>query len=187
MFCIVPFKIYIFAIQNLLIMRSILFFCLLIPLGIQAQSYSNIIYDELETEQGINSFTFSKLMLDAIDMTTEGEDGTVHHITGDLHKVKFINATDGGDTEFYLYKKLHRFFIESDYEPIDFEQENEDNVELYIERKGKHITEVHIIMKELGEGSLISFYGKLKAEELCSISEALNIDACKHLKHITAK
>lgn len=109
-------------------MRSIYFFCLLIPLGIQAQSYSNIIYDKLESEQGINSFTFSKMMLDAIDMTTEDDDGTLHRITGDLHKVKFLNVSEGGGAEFYLYEKLHRFFSKSKYKLIDIEENNEDDV-----------------------------------------------------------
>ena len=71
-------------------MKKILYLFLLAPVLLVAQNTSLEIHNSVENEEGVNSFTFSKMMLDAIDMTTEDEDGSIQHITGDLHKVKFL-------------------------------------------------------------------------------------------------
>ena len=75
-------------------MKKILYLFLLAPLCLVAQNTSLEIHTSFESLEGVNSFTFSKMMLDAIGMTTENEDGSVQHITGDLHKVKFLNFNE---------------------------------------------------------------------------------------------
>jgi len=163
-------------------MKKLLCLCLILPLFVSAQSHSNKIYFEFEDTEGTNTFSFSKMMLDAIDITTEDDDGTLHHVTGDLHKVKFLNFSEEANIK--SYSKLNQLFENSKYTMVDFENEDVEGVKIYIEKKGRHISEVHLLLDGFGEGSLVSLYGKLKAKELCAISEALNLNACKHLKHV---
>ena len=146
-----------------------------------AQNTSTEIYNSFENTEGVNSFSFSKMMLDAIDITTEDEDGSIQQIKGDLHKVKFLNFNENASNN---YKKLNRLFGDSNYKLVDLENSDTEGIIVYIARKGKHISEIHLLIEDFGEGSLISIYGELKAKELCAISSALNINACRHLQYI---
>jgi len=146
-----------------------------------AQNTSTEIYNSFENTEGVNSFSFSKMMLDAIDITTEDEDGSIQQIKGDLHKVKFLNFNENASNN---YKKLNRLFGDSNYKLVDLENSDTEGIIVYIARKGKHISEIHLLIEDFGEGSLISIYGDLKAEELCAISSALNLNACTHLQYI---
>ena len=166
-------------------MKKILYLILLAPLLLVAQNSSLEIHNSFENEEGVNSFTFSKMMLDAIDMTTENEDGSIQHIRGDLHKVKFLNFNEDIADSTNNFKKLNRLFDKSSYQLIDLEDEDTEGVKIYIEKKGKYINEIHLLLEDIGEGSLISIYGKLKSDELCAISKALNMNACNHFKYIT--
>ena len=74
------------------------------------------IYSEFEDTEGTNTFSFTKMMLDAIDITTEDDDGTLHHITGDLHKVKFLNFSEEANIK--SYSKLNQLFENSKYTMI---------------------------------------------------------------------
>ena len=161
-------------------MKKFIYLVLFVPSLVLAQKSSQEIHERFENEKGVNSITFSKMMLDAIDMTSESDDGTVHHLTGDLHKVKFLNFNE--DANLNSFEKLNSLFINSKYEIVDLD--DSEGVTVYIARKGKRILEIHLLLNDIGEGSLVSIYGKLKAEELCTISSALQINACKHLKHI---
>ena len=161
-------------------MKKFIYLVLLVPTLVLAQKSSQEIHERFENENGVNSFTFSKMMLDAIDMTSESDDGSVHHLTGDLHKVKFLNFNE--DASQNSFEKLNSLFINSKYEIVDLD--DSEGVAVYIARKGKRISEIHLLLDDVGEGSLVSIYGKLKAEELCTISSALQINACQHLKHI---
>lgn len=165
-------------------MKKILYLFLLAPLFLVAQNTSLEIHTSFESLEGVNSFTFSKMMLDAIGMTTENEDGSVQHITGDLHKVKFLNFNEDELNSPDSFKKLNKLFEKSSYKLIDLEDEDTEGVIIYIEKKGKYINEIHLILEDIGEESLISIYGKLKSEELCAISNALNMNACSHFKYI---
>ena len=162
-------------------MKKILYLLLILPLFMAAQNTSTEIYNSFENTEGVNSFSFSKMMLDAIDITTEDEDGSIQQIKGDLHKVKFLNFNENASNN---YKKLNRLFGDSNYKLVDLENSDTEGIIVYIARKGKHISEIHLLIEDFGEGSLISIYGDLKAEELCAISSALNLNACTHLQYI---
>ena len=99
-------------------MKKIVFVLLFMPIVISAQSFS---YDNYENLDGVNSFSFSKKMLDAIDITTDNEDGTQQHITGDLHRVKFLNfSKEASQTS---YENLETFFKASKYKRVNLEDE----------------------------------------------------------------
>ncbi len=162
-------------------MKTLLHLILFIPFAINAQSNSDKIYHKLQNEEDVTYLSFSKVILDAIDITTENEDGTTHHVTGDLHQIKLLYFSEN-ETEQIVsnYEKTLDFFA-SNYKEIDTD---DDSSRLFIIRKGKKIHEAHLLLKEVGKGSLISFFGKLKAHELCQVSNALNLKACKHVKNL---
>lgn len=106
-------------------MKKILNLLLILPLFIAAQNTSLEIYNSFENAEGVNSFTFSKMMLDAIDITTEDEDGSIKQITGDLHKVKFLNFNENNTNN---YKKLNRLFDNSIYKLVDLEDSDTEGI-----------------------------------------------------------
>ena len=57
---------------------------------LNAQSKSDKMYDVFENKDGISSFSFSKNMIDAINLDL-GEDGEEKSVTGDLNKIRFMS------------------------------------------------------------------------------------------------
>ena len=167
-------------------MKKLIYILLLMPFMMNAQSLSDRIYQQYESQEGISSFSFSKSMLDAIDITTEDEKGNLHQITGDLSQIKFISQSYSEELNDDFFHSVQNLFENYKYEKVDVdsEQNQKEDVKVYVQRKGKYITEIHLLAKNIGEGSLVSFYGKLVTNELCAISTALSIDACEHLNKI---
>ena len=56
---------------------------------VDAQSTSDKMYDAFSGNDGISSFSFSKSMIDAIDIDLGDEDEK--NVTGDLHQIRFMS------------------------------------------------------------------------------------------------
>lgn len=74
-------------------MKTIKFFSaaillLLFQIGF-AQSKSDKMYDAFSGKEGVSDFSFSKSMIDAIDIDL-GDDGDEKNVIGDLHQVRLI-------------------------------------------------------------------------------------------------
>jgi len=132
-----------------------------------AQNISTEIYNRFKNEESVNSFTISKMMLDPIEITTKNEGGSIQQVKDDIYKVKYLNFNENNTNN---YKKLNTLFGNSNYKLVDIEDSDSQEIIVYIARKGKHISENHLLIEEFGESSLISIYGNLKAKELCAIS-----------------
>jgi len=57
---------------------------------ISGQSKSDKMYDAFTNNDGISSFSFSKNMIDAINLDL-GEDGDEKNVTGDLNQIRFMS------------------------------------------------------------------------------------------------
>jgi len=82
----------------------------------KAQSLSDRIYQQYESQEGISSFSFSKSMLDAIDITTEDEKGNLHQITGDLSQIKFISQSYSEELNDDFFHSVQNLFENYKYE-----------------------------------------------------------------------
>ncbi len=132
------------------------------------QSKAQKIFDRYSKEPGFTYFTFSKSMIDALNMNMD-EEGK--KITGDFQECRILiyNAEKG---------KIRNFSeqVSKEFESLRYEQvhpKNEkpnDEAEFWIEGKGDRVSECHMILGSKGEehhsSLLVSFYGNFKVEDL---------------------
>lgn len=139
---------------------------LLATLLTAAQSKSDKIYDTFSGNDGITNFTFSKNMIDAIDIDLGDEDDE-QNVTGDLHKIRFLsyNPEKGSLTGNEFTKKAIAM-LPSQYNK--YEEDDDDDAEIWLLGKRKKYTECHVFTK--GEGNsnrfVVSFYGDFNVNDI---------------------
>jgi Domain of unknown function (DUF4252) len=122
------------------------------------QTKSQKIYDRYPKETGVTYFTFSKSMIDAMNLNLD-EEGK--KITGDFQEFRILiyNEEKGTLKHFSQDEKVH---------PKD--EKPNDDAEFWIEGNGKRVSECHIVIGNKGDHNnsslLISFYGNFKVEDL---------------------
>lgn len=147
---------------------------LLATLLLSAQSKSDKIYDAFEGKPGITNFTFTKNMIDAIDIDL-GDDGDERNVTGDLTKIRFLsyNPEKGQLTGDEFIKKAISI-LPGAYKKYEDEDDDSD-AEIWLLGKRKKYSECHVFVKnENGEGNrfIVSFYGDFKVEDLGGLKKA---------------
>jgi len=132
------------------------------------QSKAQKIYDRYSNEAGFTYFSFSKSMIDAMNLNLD-EEGK--KITGDFKEFKIMiyNEEKGKMKNFpgAISKELGSLHYEQVH-PKD--EKPTDDAEFWIEGDGKLVSECHIVIGNKGDSSnsamLISFYGNFKVEDL---------------------
>jgi len=162
------------------IKKSLLFLLFLIISGIaSAQSKSYKIYDSFSEMDGVSRFSFSKNMLDVvnIDLDNEGK-----KITGDLHEIRFLsyNPQKGVMNGPQFIKKAVAL-LPAVYSKIDIE-DDDDGIEAWMLGNKKKATEFHLFIKSDSPESmhfLVSFYGNFNIDDMDKLTH-IGIDLSKN-------
>lgn len=133
-----------------------------------AQSKSDKMYDAFANKDGISSFTFSKNMIDAIDLDL-GEDGEEKKVTGDLHQIRFMsyNPEKGEISGPQFLEKAIGYLPKAAYK---FEDDDPDNdAEIWLLGGKKKFQECHIFVRNEQDNQMqfvVSFYGDFTVNDL---------------------
>lgn len=134
-----------------------------------AQSKSDKMYDTFANKEGISNFSFSKNMIDAIDLDL-GENGDEKSVTGDLHQIRFMsyNPTKGefGGKEFI--KKAVGYLPKSTYKKYE-DDENDGDAEIWLMGSKRKFQECHVFINNEDNDQLrfvVSFYGDFTVNDL---------------------
>ena len=136
---------------------------------ISAQSKSDKMYSAFSSDDAITSFTFSKNMIDAIDIDL-GDDGDDKQVTGDLHQIRFMSYNpEKGDlsgTEFL--EKAKGYLPKMSYHKFEDEDEDSD-AEIWLMGGKKKFQECHVFVHNRSESQMqfvVSFYGDFTVNDL---------------------
>nr|WP_321406202.1 DUF4252 domain-containing protein [uncultured Carboxylicivirga sp.] len=153
---------------------------LTINLSINAQSRpSDRLFEKMALQKGITMLSFSKEMLDAVNMNFDNDKGDKENkVRGDLHEVKVViyKAPEAGESidfrgETLRYLPLNKFRV------IDAEEYEIDNkngtVDIRVNGSGRKIKECHILFQGETNGVLLSFFGDFKVEDVKEMAEKL--------------
>ena len=135
-------------------------------------SPSDKLFNSLSEKEGVTILSFSKSMLDFVDMDFDDSE-----ITGDLNRIKIlIYSTSDVKQPLNLrrqagkylsgrYKKVEPSDIDNDAGPDD-----DEDVDIMVLRNGNRVKECHVIVADGddadGGGVIISFFGNFKVEDL---------------------
>jgi hypothetical protein len=140
---------------------------MLATLLVVAQSKSDKIYDVFSGRDGVTNFTFSKNMIDAIDIDLGDEDDE-RNVTGDLHKIRFLSYNpEKGDLSADEFTRKAIGMLPSQYHK--FEEDEDDDAEIWLLGKKKNFSECHVFTK--GENNkglriVVSFYGDFTVNDI---------------------
>jgi hypothetical protein len=134
-----------------------------------AQSKSDKMYNAFSSNDAITSFTFSKNMIDAIDIDL-GENGDEKNVTGDLHQIRFMsyNPEKGELSGSEFLEQAKGYLPKISYKK--FEDDDEDsNAEIWLMGGKKNFEECHVFVRNEDEKQLqfvVSFYGDFTVNDL---------------------
>lgn len=134
-----------------------------------AQSKSEKMYDAFDGKDGITNFSFSKSMIDAIDIDL-GDDGDEKSVTGDLNQIRFMSynpekGTIGGSD----FTKKAIGLLPSAYKKFEAEDDDDDDVEIWLLGKKKKFQECHVFTTNKNNENMrfvVSFYGDFTVNDL---------------------
>jgi hypothetical protein len=135
-----------------------------------AQSKSDKMYDALSGKEGVTNFSFSKNMIDAIDIDL-GDNEEEQNVTGDLHMIRFMSYNpEKGEMSGTEFTKKAIGLLPSNYKKFEDEDEDgDDDVEIWLLGKNKKFQECHVFTLNEGENQMrfvVSFYGEFTVNDL---------------------
>lgn len=138
-----------------------------------AQSKSDKMYDAFSGEEGVSNFSFSKNMIDAIDIDL-GEDMDEKNVTGDLHQIRFMsyNPKKGSLSGSEFTEKTIGYLPKLAYKK--YEGEEDDDAEIWLAGGKKKFSECHVFLKNQKEDQIrivVSFYGNFRVNDLKALKE----------------
>jgi hypothetical protein len=136
---------------------------------ISAQSKSDKMYDAFSKDDAITSFSFSKNMIDAINIDL-GEGDEEKQVTGDLHQIRFMsyNPEKGDLTGPGFLEKAKDYLPKSVYHKFEDDDDDSD-AEIWLMGNKKKFQECHVFVKNESDDQMqfvVSFYGDFTVNDL---------------------
>lgn len=136
---------------------------------VSAQSKSDKMYDEFANNDGISSFSFSKNMIDAINLDL-GEDGDEKSVTGDLNQIRFMsyNPEEGELSGSEFLEKAKGYLPKMSYNKFE-DDDPESDAEIWLMGGKKKFQECHVFVKNKQDDQMqfvVSFYGDFTVNDL---------------------
>ena len=134
-----------------------------------SQSKSDKMYDVFASKDGISSFTFSKNMIDAINLNL-GENGDEKTVTGDLHQIRFMsyNPEKGSLSGTGFIEKAIGYLPKSAYNKYE-EDDDDSNTEIWLMGSKKKFQECHVFVRNEQDNQMqfvVSFFGDFTVTDL---------------------
>ena len=140
---------------------------LLAGLLASGQSKSDKMYDVFANKDGITSFSFSKDMIDAIDMDLGDDDEK--NVTGDLSRIRFMSYNpEKGSLKNSEFTKKAIALLPAKYKKFEDDDDDSD-AEIYLLGGKKKYSECHVfITSENPEGNsfVVSFFGDFNVNDI---------------------
>ncbi len=140
-----------------------------------AQSKSDKMYDAFENKDGISSFTFSKNMIDAINLDL-GEDGDEKSVTGDLNQIRFMsyNPGEGNLSGPQFLEKAIGYLPKSAYHKFEDDDAGSD-AEIWLMGGKKKFQECHVFVRNEDDKQMqfvVSFYGDFTVSDIDKLKKS---------------
>jgi hypothetical protein len=140
-----------------------------------AQSKSDKMYDSFTSKDGISSFTFSKNMIDAINLDL-GEDGEQKNVTGDLHQIRFMSYSPekGEMTGHQFIEKAIGYLPKTTYNKLEDDDADSD-AEIWVSGGKKKFNECHVFVKNEDANAsqfVVSFYGDFTVNDIDKLKKS---------------
>lgn len=159
-------------------MKSIAIFTIIAALSLSAiaqNRQSDKLFDDIALKQGITMLSFSKEMLDTVNLNFDNsESNKESNVTGDLHEVKLVIYNHEESEEPMAFKETVLSYLPLNKFDRFEDEDNDDDVDILIRRKGKKIQECHVLFQGEINGVLLSFFGDFKVDDVDEMVEKMD-------------
>jgi len=135
---------------------------------------SDKLFEKMALKQGITMMSFSKEMLDAVNLNFDDDDKDESNVTGDLYEVKLIIYKAPENEEPMAFRETTlRYLPLNKYKKVE-DDDTDDDVDIRILRKGRKVSECHVLFQGEINGVLLSFFGDFKIEDVDELAEKVD-------------
>jgi len=135
---------------------------------------SDKLFEKMALKQGITMMSFSKEMLDAVNLNFDDDDNDESNVTGDLYEVKLIIYKAPENEEPMAFRETTlRYLPLNKYKKVE-DDDTDDDVDIRILRKGRKVSECHVLFQGEINGVLLSFFGDFKIEDVDELAEKVD-------------
>jgi len=135
---------------------------------------SDKLFEKMALKQGITMMSFSKEMLDAVNLNFDDDDTDESNVTGDLYEVKLIIYKAPENEEPMAFRETTlRYLPLNKYKKVE-DDDADDDVDIRILRKGRKVSECHVLFQGEINGVLLSFFGDFKIEDVDELAEKVD-------------
>ena len=152
--------------------KLLLFLSLMACLAVGAQkNASEKFFDNIKDRDDVAIMSFSKSIIDMLDMNIFVQSDDNESVTGDLKEIKvtIFDKVKNPKNE----SETISFFTKSPFNEVDLE-ESDNNVRIFVNRTGKIVKECHVGFQGEKKFVLISFFGEFNVNDLKSLKESAN-------------
>ncbi len=157
-------------------MKQLFVFALLVSFTCAANAQSRSsdkLFEKMALKPGVTLMSFSKSMLDAVNLNFDDEDGE-SNVKGDLTEVKLLIYKAPENEESIDFKETTLNYLPlSRYDRVEDDEQDED-VDIRILRRGKKVSECHILFQGEVNGVLLSFFGDFKIDDVDELAEKMD-------------
>ncbi len=159
-------------------MKQLLTIVLVAALGLTVKAqdrHSDKLFEKMALKPGVTMMSFSKEMLDAVNLSFDDEEGNEEsNVTGDLNEVKVViyKAPENGEPMAFRETALSYLPL-SKYDKVEDDDPDED-VDIRILRRGKKVSECHVLFQGETNGVLLSFFGDFKIDKVDELADKLD-------------
>ena len=125
-------------------------------------------YAQLKGSSGVSLLTFSKDMIDMIDLDID-HNADEKKVTGPLKEIRVAICKDSLDRS--VIPRVNDFLTKSPFNLVDMDEDDGD-LKVYVNRKGKTIQECHVAIPGDNALILVSFFGDFRVEDVDNLREA---------------
>ncbi len=138
------------------------------------ENISNRMYSDFRDLDEVTYFSFSKNLIDFVDLDIDSDtDDAEKKITGDLNEIKVVIYKPDFKPEKSFREQVLKYLNKGDYDLVE-EDDNEDDTEVWIHRKGKKIYECHVIFQGEQNGVLLSFFGDFNVKDVSKLMKKID-------------
>ncbi|WP_430811738.1 MULTISPECIES: DUF4252 domain-containing protein [unclassified Carboxylicivirga] len=143
--------------------------------SMSAQSrHSDRLFEKMALKPGITLMSFSKAMLEAVNLNFDDDEKGEGNVSGDLTEVKLMIYNAPENEESIDFKELTLNYLPlSRYDKVE-EDEPDEDVDIRILRSGRKVSECHILFQGETNGVLLSFFGNFKLDDVDELAEKMD-------------
>ena len=174
---------------------------LALPLTLSAQSPADALFDKYSGQVGFTSVYITPHMFSLFaDIETEEEESGFMELVKNLNSIKILtmeadttagdfNSEDYDNRDFHtgkinFYNEIMKDFPKNKYEELMVVKKSDQDVTFYIQKEGKKISELLMVVGGADDNALISIQGDIDLKTISKLSRTMNIQGMENLEEI---